>query len=275
NLAGEPSACVLLWACTPLPDEGEISGLVIVFEDITALLTAQRSAAWGEVARRLAHEIKNPLTPIQLSAERLRRKLASGLDSDAARLLEGATHTIVQQVDAMKQMVDAFSDYARTPEMQITHFNFNQLVSEVAELYRLQDPATQISLELDPASTLIAADRGRMRQVLANLISNAMEAVAGVSAARVHIGIRPRPDSQQLEIAISDNGPGFREELLARAFEPYVTGKPRGTGLGLAIVKRIIEEHGGQIVVENLGSGGARVTILLPAEPERRTELRR
>jgi PAS domain S-box-containing protein len=275
NLSGEPSACVLLWACTLLPDEGEISGLVIVFEDITALLTAQRSAAWGEVARRLAHEIKNPLTPIQLSAERLRSKLATGLDSEGARLLERATHTIVQQVDAMKQMVDAFSEYARTPEMQITHFNFNQLVSEVAELYRLQDPGVQISLELDPASTLIAADRGRMRQVLANLISNAMEAVSGVSAARIHIGIRPRPASQQLEIAISDNGPGFREELLARAFEPYVTGKPRGTGLGLAIVKRIIEEHGGQIVVENLGSGGARITILLPAEPERRTELRR
>ncbi len=275
NLSGEPSACVLLWACTLLPDEGEISGLVIVFEDITALLTAQRSAAWGEVARRLAHEIKNPLTPIQLSAERLRSKLATSLDSEGARLLERATHTIVQQVDAMKQMVDAFSEYARTPDMQITHFNFNQLVSEVAELYRLQDPGAQISLELDPASTLIAADRGRMRQVLANLISNAMEAVAGVSAARIHIGIRPRPGSQQLEIAISDNGPGFREEILARAFEPYVTGKPRGTGLGLAIVKRIIEEHGGQIVAENLGSGGARITILLPAEPERRTELRR
>jgi PAS domain S-box-containing protein len=275
NLSGEPSACMLLWACTPLPDEGEISGLVIVFEDITALLTAQRSAAWGEVARRLAHEIKNPLTPIQLSAERLRRKLATGLDSEGTRLLERATHTIVQQVDAMKQMVDAFSEYARTPEMQVTHFNFNQLASEVAELYRLQDPGAQISLVLDPASTLIAADRGRMRQVLANLISNAMEAVAGVSEARIHIGIRPRPDSQQLEIAISDNGPGFREEMLARAFEPYVTGKPRGTGLGLAIVKRIIEEHGGQIAVENLGSGGARITILLPAEPERRTELRR
>ena len=149
---------MLLWACTPLPDEREQGGVVIVFDDITALLAAQRDAAWGEVARRLAHEIKNPLTPIQLSAERLRRKLLGGMNAEDAQLLERATHTIVQQVDAMKQMVNAFSEYARAPDMKLQHFNLNQLVTEVAELYRLQDPSAEIRLDLDPGP---ARNRGR------------------------------------------------------------------------------------------------------------------
>jgi nitrogen fixation/metabolism regulation signal transduction histidine kinase len=277
TLSGETGGRVLLWAGTPLPDEGEQGGLVIVFEDITALLNAQRNAAWGEVARRLAHEIKNPLTPIQLSAEQLRRKLLPGLDTEHARLLERATRTIVQQVDAMKQMVNAFSDYARAPEMQLAPLSLNQLAAEVAELYRVQDPAVTIRLELDPQLPEIEADRSRLRQVLANLLSNGIEALAGVVGAAITVRTRWLGTAKpaQAELTVSDNGPGFREDILGKAFEPYVTSKARGTGLGLAIVQRIVDEHGGRITADNLGTGGARVRVLLPAVAERRTELRR
>ncbi|HEY3809469.1 MAG TPA: ATP-binding protein [Steroidobacteraceae bacterium] len=286
SLSGEAGERVLLWAATPLPDEHEQGGVVIVFDDITALLAAQRDAAWGEVARRLAHEIKNPLTPIQLSAERLRRKLLGGMNTEDAQLLERATHTIVQQVDAMKQMVNAFSEYARAPDMRLTHFSLNQLVTEVTELYRLQDPAAEIRLDLDPGLPEIHADRGRMRQLLANLITNGIEALAGVSHGCVELSTRQQRAEGALAAVISvvDNGPGFRKEMLGRLFDPYVTGKPRGTGLGLAIVKRIVEEHGGRIEAENRPEGGAKILVVLPvgdqdrsllAGGERRVELRR
>jgi nitrogen fixation/metabolism regulation signal transduction histidine kinase len=287
SLPGEAGERVLLWAATPLPDEREQQGgVVIVFDDITALLAAQREAAWGEVARRLAHEIKNPLTPIQLSAERLRRKLLGGMNTEDAQLLERATHTIVQQVDAMKQMVNAFSEYARAPDMRLTHFSLNQLVTEVTELYRLQDPAAEIRLDLDPGLPEIHADRGRMRQLLANLITNGIEALAGVSHGCVELSTRQQRAEGALAAVISvvDNGPGFRKEMLGRLFDPYVTGKPRGTGLGLAIVKRIVEEHGGRIEAENRPEGGAKILVMLPVGDqdrllstggERRVELRR
>jgi nitrogen fixation/metabolism regulation signal transduction histidine kinase len=285
-LPGESGERVLLWACTPLPEERESGGVVIVFDDITALLAAQRDAAWGEVARRLAHEIKNPLTPIQLSAERLRRKLLGGMNAEDAQLLERATHTIVQQVDAMKQMVNAFSEYARAPDIRLAHFSLNQLVTEVAELYRLQDPGAEIRLDLDPALPEIQADRGRMRQLLANLITNGIEALAGVADGCVELSTRQQRAEGALAAVISvvDNGPGFRKEMLGRLFDPYVTGKPRGTGLGLAIVKRIVEEHGGRIEAENRPEGGAKILVLLPVSDqdrslltggERRVELRR
>jgi nitrogen fixation/metabolism regulation signal transduction histidine kinase len=285
-LPGEAGERVLLWACTPLPDEREHGGVVIVFDDITALLAAQRDAAWGEVARRLAHEIKNPLTPIQLSAERLRRKLLGAMNAEDAQVLERATHTIVQQVDAMKQMVNAFSEYARAPDMRLAHFSLNQLVTEVAELYRLQDPAAEIRLDLDPTLPEINADRGRMRQLLANLITNGIEALAGVADGCVELSTRQQRAEGALAavICVADNGPGFRKEMLGRLFDPYVTGKPRGTGLGLAIVKRIVEEHGGRIEAENRPEGGAKILVLLPvsdqdrslsAGGERRVELRR
>jgi nitrogen fixation/metabolism regulation signal transduction histidine kinase len=285
-LPGEAGERVLLWACTPLPEEREHGGVVIVFDDITALLSAQRDAAWGEVARRLAHEIKNPLTPIQLSAERLRRKLLGAMNAEDAQVLERATHTIVQQVDAMKQMVNAFSEYARAPDMRLAHFSLNQLVTEVAELYRLQDPAAEIRLDLDPTLPEIHADRGRMRQLLANLITNGIEALAGVADGCVELSTRQQRADGALAavICVADNGPGFRKEMLGRLFDPYVTGKPRGTGLGLAIVKRIVEEHGGRIEAENRPEGGAKILVLLPvsdqdrslsAGGERRVELRR
>jgi nitrogen fixation/metabolism regulation signal transduction histidine kinase len=286
TLPGEAGERVLLWACTRLPDESEQGRVVIVFDDITALLAAQRDAAWGEVARRLAHEIKNPLTPIQLSAERLRRKLLGGMNAEDAQLLERATHTIVAQVDAMKQMVNAFSEYARAPDMKLQHFNLNQLVTEVAELYRLQDPSTEIRLDLDAALPEIEADRGRVRQILANLITNGIEALAGVAGGCVEIStLQQRAEgAASAVICVRDNGPGFRKEMLGRLFDPYVSGKPRGTGLGLAIVKRIVEEHGGRVEAENRPEGGASILVFLPvsdqdrsllAGGERRMEMRR
>ena len=281
DLNNEGARRVLLWACTPLPRRADEDEFVIVFDDITNLLTAQRNAAWGEVARRLAHEIKNPLTPIQLSAERLRRKLHSELSTESAQLLDRATHTIVQQVDAMQQMVNAFSEYARAPEMCVTTFPLNQLVADVADLYRLQEPGAQIRLVLDPQLGAIEADRGRLRQVLANLISNALHAIAGVEGGLVEVGTRiVRTDSAgsaaAVQLVVSDNGPGFSAEVLQQVFQPYVTSKARGTGLGLAIVKRIVEEHYGHVEAVNMKQGGAQVRVTLPLHNERRaTDARR
>jgi len=183
----------------------------------------------------------------------------------------------VQQVDAIKQMVVAISAYARAPEVQLARFSLNQLVAEMVELYRLQDPGIDIIVELDPQLGEIEADRGRVRQILANLLSNAIEALSGVGGASITVRTRwvLTAPGAQAEITVSDNGPGFREDILGRAFEPYVTSKARGTGLGLAIVQRIVEEHGGRISAENLVAGGARVRVLLPATADRRTESRR
>ena len=263
----------LMCACTPLPGEGGDMGYVIVFDDITTLLQAQRDAAWGEVARRLAHEIKNPLTPIQLSAERLRRRLLASMGPRDAEILERATHTIVQQVESMQQMVNAFSEYARAPEMRVSRFSLNQLVTEVAELYRSQDPRAAIHLSLDERLEGIEADRGRVRQILNNLVTNALEALEGAPQPRLEIATRLEgaEDGQYAALAVCDNGPGFQRELLGRVFDPYVTSKPKGTGLGLAIVKKIVEEHGGRIDADNRPEGGARVRVLLPVADSTRT----
>jgi nitrogen fixation/metabolism regulation signal transduction histidine kinase len=268
ELMSDSGKRVLMCACTALPLDsgGAPGGVVLVFDDITTLLQAQRDAAWGEVARRLAHEIKNPLTPIQLSAERIQRKFSGSMNPEDAQVLERATHTIVAQVEAMKQMVNAFSEYARAPDMHFSRFDLNQLITEVVDLYRVQASAADLTLDLDPSLPPISADRIRLRQILNNLVTNSLEALEGRAAACVEIETHVLEDGpkQVAEILVTDNGPGFQRELIGTVFDPYVTSKPRGTGLGLAIVKKIVEEHGGRIEADNQRMGGARVRILLP-----------
>jgi nitrogen fixation/metabolism regulation signal transduction histidine kinase len=266
----------LVCASTTLPgDAGTSAGLVLVFDEVTQLLQAQRQAAWGEVARRLAHEIRNPLTPIQLSAERMRRKLMRGLPPGEAELLERGTHTIVQQVEAMKQMVAAFSEYAKAPELHLSELDLAALIRQVSDLYHAQDPRVAFGLSLDPKASMLEADPGRIRQLLNNLLTNSLEALDGRENPVIMIETKRAGD--QIVLTVVDNGPGFQEGLAEQAFDPYVTTKPKGTGLGLAIVRRIVEEHGGQVEVDNAPQGGARIRITLPAAPReaRRAEARR
>jgi nitrogen fixation/metabolism regulation signal transduction histidine kinase len=269
ELLSDTGKHVLMCACTALPNDlGGAPGVVLVFDDITTLLQAQRDAAWGEVARRLAHEIKNPLTPIQLSAERMRRKFLGSMNAQDAQILERATHTIVAQVDAMKQMVNAFSEYARAPDMHFSRFDLNQLITEVVDLYRVQDSSADLKLLLDPQLPAISADRMRIRQILNNLVTNSLEALEGRQGACIEIETHVSEDGPKqpasVAIVVTDNGPGFQRDLIGTVFDPYVTSKPKGTGLGLAIVKKIVEEHGGRIEADNQRTGGARVRILLP-----------
>lgn len=255
----------LLCRGSPLPlPESRARGHVVVFDDITSLITAQRNAAWGEVARRLAHEIKNPLTPIQLSAERLRHKLLAKASADDARVIDRATGTIIQQVEAMKTMVNEFSEYARSARIQPEPLVFDDLVAQVMELYRSAGTGA-LTTELRAAGIQIRGDPLRLRQVLHNLVKNAQEALEGRADGHILVSTAPVPhsDPPSVELRVSDNGPGFEEHLMERLFEPYVTTKARGTGLGLAIVKKIIEEHGGIIGVENHGSG-ALIRIGIP-----------
>jgi len=266
-LRGEVGRRVLSCACTTLPgDEDHAAGYVIVFDDITALLQAQRDAAWGEVARRLAHEIKNPLTPIRLSAERMRRKYLGSMDEDEAQILDRATHTIVQQVEAMKEMVNAFSDYARAPDMDIGLFSMDKLVHEVIDLYRAQESGVDIVLTSDPSMPQLEADMGRVRQILHNLVRNAIEALENVNDGRidVHVSAAEIEGVEVMQIKVEDNGPGFKEGSITQVFDPYVTTKPKGTGLGLAIVKKLVEEHIGTIRAYNGQGGGAVISIRLP-----------
>lgn len=277
TLQGEVGRRVLMCACTSLPGEGnEPAGYVVVFDDITALMQAQRDAAWGEVARRLAHEIKNPLTPIQLSAERLRRKYLQVDEIADEQLLDRATHTIIQQVEAMKDMVNAFSDYARAPDMELTSLDINELVKEIAELYRHQDPRIALQLELADNLPMLRADSGRMRQILHNLMRNAFEAMESMDAGKLTVSTELREEGAAPAIGVrfADNGPGFRPDTLPQIFDPYVTTKPKGTGLGLAIVKKLVEEHGGTISARNAERGGAQISILLPVAGQESQSLR-
>ncbi|TAK43477.1 MAG: HAMP domain-containing protein [Betaproteobacteria bacterium] len=239
-------------------------GHVLVFDDISHLIQAQRALAWAEVARRLAHEIKNPLTPIQLSAERLEMKLEGRLAGDDAEALRRSTRTIVNQVTALKAMVDDFRDYARLPAPTPTRLDLNTLVREVLALY--EQSKAPISARLAAALPAVAADPIQIRQVIHNLVQNAQDALENRKDARPAplIEVRTEPAGERVLLAISDNGGGFPEELMARIFEPYVTTKPRGTGLGLAIVKKIVDEHRGSILIENRPAQGASVKVWLP-----------
>ena len=231
-----------------------------MFDDITHLAQAQRDAAWGEVARRLAHEIKNPRTPIQLSAERLQRKLLEKLPDSDADVLKRATGTIVNQVTALKGMVDDFSLYAKSARMSPQTLSLNDLIREVLVLYESMGVA--IEPRLAESLPQVAADPTLIRQVLHNLIQNALDALAGRDSPR--IVVRSALTGHDVEVSVEDNGAGIDESVLERIFEPYVTTKAKGTGLGLAIVKKIVEEHRGRIQVANVKPHGAQVSITLP-----------
>lgn len=245
-------------------------GHVVVFDDISTLIQAQRDAAWSEVARRLAHEIKNPLTPIRLSAERIRLKCMNGLSPPQQETLERATRTIVEQVEAMKSMVNAFSEYARPVRIQPVPMDLNRLVNDVVELYRGRQNPVRIQLNLDPHLQPINADPGRLRQVLHNLLLNANDALAHTTdpLLRIHTRHDEIEGRRFVELETHDNGPGFAPSVLDHLFEPYVTTKEKGTGLGLAIVKRIVEEHSGGLWATNPSEGGALLVIRLPMDAE-------
>lgn len=255
----------LLLRGTALPGTGG-GGYVVVFDDITGLIAGQRSAAWGEVAQRLAHEIKNPLTPIQLSAERLQMKLENELGGASRELLNRATQTIVNQVEALKKMVNEFRDYARTPPPQLAAINLLMLVGEVVDLHGNSRAAITISssqnTDTGPLPPTLA-DGNQLRQVLHNLLANAQDALAETVNGQIIIVVTR--DGDKAKLTLSDNGPGFSSQILSRVFEPYVTTKAKGTGLGLAIVKKIISDHGGEIRVANsAATHGGEVTLWLP-----------
>jgi nitrogen fixation/metabolism regulation signal transduction histidine kinase len=254
---------VLLLRGSRLP-EASGGGDVVVFDDVTRIIAAQRSAAWGEVARRLAHEIKNPLTPIQLSAERLQFKLADKLSNGDADMLARGTQTIINQVQAMKRMVDDFRDYARLPAPEVAPLDLNELIGEVLGLYESSSAA--IDTRLAEHLPAVLGDATQLRQIIHNLLRNAEDALEGRPDSRINIVTELAGRTARLLIA--DNGPGFPPELLPRIFEPYVTTKARGTGLGLPIVKKIVEEHAGSIEISNAPEGGARIDIRLPLVKE-------
>jgi nitrogen fixation/metabolism regulation signal transduction histidine kinase len=261
---------VLICRGTPLSLQAvENQGHVVVFDDITALIKGQRDAAWSEVARRLAHEIKNPLTPIQLSAERLRQKYLSKLPPGDAETLDRLTSTIVQQVDTMKRMVNTFSDYARPPAINQEPTDLNELLLGVVELYRSANPEARFELKFDALLPPVFIDTSRIRQVFNNLLKNALEAHPPGVAGNITLTTRvlTTETSEHVEISIRDCGEGIKPELLDTVFEPYVTNKSRGTGLGLAIVKKIIEEHSGVVTLENNIDGpGLSAIIRLPLQ---------
>ena len=255
---------MLMLRGTALPEQ---AGYVAVFDDLTVLNRAQRDAAWGEVARRLAHEVKNPLTPIQLAAERLRRRFLGRLPAEDGELIERATHTIVTQVEALKTMVNAFGDYARPPQLATRPIALHALLGEVLDLYE-NDQRIALTRELAAGEPLVRGDVGRLRQALHNLIKNALEAIGETRKPQIRVTTRAvRVDDEDwVDLEVADNGPGLPADFGERWFEPYTTSKARGTGLGLAVVKKIVEEHGGSVRAGNHEQGGAAFTLRLPLE---------
>lgn len=264
---GGDEARILLAKATPLPaDNG--GGTVLVFDDITLLVRAQKEAAWGEVAKRLAHEIRNPLTPIQLSAERLAWKLQDKLGEQDAQILARSTDTIIKQVAAMKEMVEAFRNYARAPALKLEKQDLNKIIEEVLLLY--EAGACTFDAVFSNIPAVMYADATAMRQVLHNIFKNAAEAAEEAAQPQVHI--HTANADGKITLTVANNGKSFGKDMLANAFEPYVTDKPTGTGLGLPVVKKIVEEHGGRIALSNPAEGGASVKITLPALVEEHYE---
>jgi len=243
-------------------------GSVIVFDDVTILNQAQREAAWAEVARRLAHEVRNPLTPIRLAAERLRMKLMSKLDAKDSTILDSATGTIVSQVEALRELVDAFGDYAQVPQLVRAPIALDQLIKDVVALYQHEDQRVNFRLKLIAGPPGLSADSGQIRQLLHNLVVNSSEAVAKDQQAEVSIRTRQitQAGKKWLELEVSDRGPGYPAMVLENPFEPYVTFKTNGSGLGLAICRKIVSEHDGRITIHNPTIGGACTTIILPVD---------
>jgi nitrogen fixation/metabolism regulation signal transduction histidine kinase len=281
DLSAEGQRKILMCRGAGLPGNAEHDlqqqGYVLVFEDVSDVVQAEHDAAWGEVARRLAHEIKNPLTPIQLSAERLSRKLSKVLDDDSASFLNRMTGTIINQVDALKAMVNAFSDYAKAPALVMQSVDLNRIITDVMVLYQENPQQVELVLELEEALPALYLDPHRMRQLLVNLVKNALEAIAadgadaGGEKGRIRIITRSiaaedKHTGRAVMLTLQDNGPGIPEDMLPQLFEPYVTSKRKGTGLGLAIVKKIVEEHGGSLSAGNLVPKGAMINIRLPVQ---------
>jgi nitrogen fixation/metabolism regulation signal transduction histidine kinase len=246
---------------------GSESGVVVVIDDLTLLNRAQRDAAWAEVARRLAHEVKNPLTPIQLAAERLRRRFIGRLQPEETEVLDRATHTIISQVEALKAMVNSFGDYARPPQIDARPLSLHSLLGEVLDLYE-NDQRIQLTRRFATADPVVRADAGRMRQLLHNLLKNSIEAIGDTRKPHIEVSTCDIVENAQkwIELTIADNGPGLPEGFDDRWYEPYTTSKAKGTGLGLAVAKKIAEEHGGSIRAENRPGGGAIFTLRLPRE---------
>jgi len=270
TLTGSTGHKTLMCQGATLPSvKGIPAGYVIVFDDVTAMIQAQRDAAWGEVARRMAHEIKNPLTPIQLSAERLRHKYLHTMAPKDAEVLDRSTHTIVQQVQAMKEMVQAFSDYARAPKLHLQPMALPKLIAEVLDLYANETQQVSIEFLTEPEVPMVDVDAGRIRQLIHNLVRNAIESLASRDDGKVSIRLGAIEQAVESEhrvmLSVEDNGPGIPEDMLDKLFEPYATSKSQGSGLGLAVVKRIIEEHSGILYAENRSEGGARIVVQLPA----------
>jgi len=258
-------ALVCRGSSLPGPGPEAVSGHVVVFDDVTMLDQAQRQAAWAELARRLAHEVKNPLTPIRLAAERMQYRLAGSANPDQAKLVERATATIINQVDALQRLVDAFGDYARPGRTRVEPLELEPLIQGIVDLWSAGDTGVRFTLDLGHGPARPLGDAGQLQQVLNNLVRNAREAHPQGSP-RIEIGTRcvEIDERDWIALELRDDGPGFEPDILPRVFEPYATTKPRGTGLGLAIVHRIVDLIGGRIVAENAPVGGALVRILLP-----------
>ncbi len=237
---------------------------VIVVDDVTQLIQAQKDSAWSEMARRLAHEIKNPLTPIQLSAERLQRKLGGEVSPEKQAMLDRYTHTIVQQVEAMKSMVNAFTDYARSPAQKPEEFDFNQMLEAISVLYHENNAEVNLQLDLEKGLPAILADGVRLRQLVHNLIKNSLETIEERGWIKLQTRSHWEKGRHFVEFVVEDSGDGIADDIVENLFEPYVTTKTTGSGLGLAIVQKIVDEHSGLVWVEKGHGGGARFIVRLP-----------